>query len=387
MSVLSALNSTRRPAAAFVIVGLFWGSFAALVPVLKSGLGAGDGAFGAALLGSAIGLVSAIWFAPRIDRRLGPRGLQTAAVLLGLALMMPALAGSLVAFFFIMICVGAASGLLDVSMNARVSEVEARTGRSLMNANHGMFSLAYAVAAIFTGLGREAGLPPIAILACVSAVALLIATWLRMEVDSAAPPEDGSAGDYPTKTILLCGLLVLVAFMSEATVEAWSALHIERTLHGGAAEGALGPAMLGITMAVGRFSGQAVSERFSETSVSVAGLLLAASGAIVAATAPSPPMAYLGFGILGLGVSVVGPMGLALVGKLVPPHVRTEAISRAAVMGFAGFFFAPTLMGLMSEFFGLRIAFGSVAVLLLLGLPLIAAITRLPRPLPREETP
>ena len=73
MSVLSALNSTRRPAAAFVIVGLFWGSFAALVPVLKSGLGAGDGAFGAALLGSAIGLVSAIWFAPRIDRRLGPR--------------------------------------------------------------------------------------------------------------------------------------------------------------------------------------------------------------------------------------------------------------------------------------------------------------------------
>ena len=387
MSVISALNATRRPASAFVVVGLFWGSFAALVPVLKSGLNAGDGAFGAALLGSAIGLVSAVWLAPRLDRKLGSRGMQVGAVILAIALLLPPLAPNLIAFFFIMVAVGSASGLLDVTMNARVSEAEARTGRSLMNANHGMFSLAYAVAAIGTGLGREAGLPPHVMLGTVSVIGLLIATQIRNDVDFVDAPENSGSERYPTFTILLCGLLVLVAFMSEATVEAWSALHIERTLHGGAAEGAMGPAMLGLTMAFGRFSGQAVAERFTELSVSVAGLLLAAAGAIVAATAQTPAMAYMGFGILGLGVSVVGPMGLALVGKLVPPHVRTEAISRAAVMGFAGFFFAPTLMGLMSEFFGLRVAFGSVAVLLLMGLPLIAAITRLPRPGPQQETP
>ena len=49
--------------------------------------------------------------------------------------------------------------------------------------------------------------------------------------------------------------------MTEATVETWSALHIERSLQGRAAEGAMGPAMLGLTMAIGRFSGQAVSPR------------------------------------------------------------------------------------------------------------------------------
>jgi hypothetical protein len=63
-------------------------------------------------------------------------------------------------------------------------------------------------------------------------------------------------------------------------------------------------------------------------------------------------VAYLGFGLFGLGVSVIGPMGLALVGKMVAPHFRTEAISRAAVMGFSGFFFAPVLMGLVSQAFG-----------------------------------
>ncbi|MEO0904551.1 MAG: MFS transporter, partial [Pseudomonadota bacterium] len=147
---------------------------------------------------------------------------------------------------------------------------------------------------------------------------------------------------------------------------------------GGAAEGALGPAMLGITMAVGRFSGQAVAERISEIPLVIGASMISATGAVIAALAPSPLVAYLGFGILGLGVSVIGPIGLALVGKLVAPHLRTEAISRTAVIGFSGFFFAPMLMGLLSEAFGLRIAFLAVALLLLSAVPLAIVARRMP---------
>jgi hypothetical protein len=131
--------------------------------------------------------------------------------------------------------------------------------------------------------------------------------------------------------------VVLSAFMTEAATEAWSALLIERELGGRAAEGALGPAMLGITMSFGRFGGQVVAERLREVQVVVIAGSVAALGMFVAAAAPSPVVAYLGFGLFGLGVSVIGPMGLALVGKMVAPHFRTEAISRAAVIGFSGF--------------------------------------------------
>ena len=34
---------------------------------------------------------------------------------------------------------------------------------------------------------------------------------------------------------------------------------------------------------------------------------------------------------MGLGVSVIGPLGLALVGKSVDNNLRTEAISRVAL--------------------------------------------------------
>ncbi len=375
MSIRTALFLSRRPAAAFVVVGLFWGCFAAHVPVLKAQLGASDALFGILLLGSATGLVSSMWLAPRADRWLGSRSMQVGAVALALAWLLPGHVTMPLLFALTMALVGLASGLLDVVMNARVSELEASHDRPLMNANHAMFSVAYAVGALVVSFTREAGIAPVIVFAGFSLACVLLVPFIRMEV-AEVPDADGHTGRYPFWPILLCGAITLVAFMSEATVEAWSALHVERTLSGGAAEGALGPAMLGLTMAIGRFSGQAVAERFREVPVVIVASLISAVGALIAAFAPTPVIAYLGFAILGLGVSVIGPMGLALVGKMVPAHLRTEAISRVAVIGFSGFFFAPMLMGLMSEAFGLRAAFAAVSLLLITAVPLALLVSR-----------
>ncbi|MFA8441424.1 MFS transporter [Yoonia sp.] len=377
MSILNALSVSRRPATAFVVVGMFWGCFAAYVPVIKAQLGASDALFGTLLLGSATGLVSSMWLAPRADRILGARGMQVGAALLALAWLLPGQVTLPLVFALSMGFVGLASGLLDVIMNARVSELEAKHNRPLMNANHAMFSVAYACGAMIVGVTREAGLPPTPVFAGFGLVALLLLPLMRMDV-TYVTAEEGYTGRYPLWPIVICGAIVLVAFMSEATVEAWSALHVERTLGGSAAEGALGPAMLGLTMAFGRFSGQAVAERIREFPLVIGASLVSATGAVIAASASTPIIAYAGFGILGLGVSVIGPIGLALVGKLVAPHLRTEAISRTAVIGFSGFFFAPMVMGLLSEAFGLRMAFLAVALLLLSVVPLAVAAKRHP---------
>ncbi len=377
MSLIASLRLARKPATAFAILGSFWGAFAAYVPVIKGHLGASDGVFGLLLLGSALGLMSSMWIAPRVDARMGPRGMQLAAALFALVWFLPGLVHSVWVFPLVMFAAGMSSGLLDVIMNSRVSDLEAAHGRSLMNGAHGMFSLGYAVAAILCSVTRDAGLPMIVVTTALTVMTFALLPTLRTSV-APAHADDGPHEHYPLWPILLCGGVVLIAFMSEATVEAWSALHIERTLGGGAAQGALGPATLGLTMAVGRFGGQVVAQRLRELTVIFWASILSASGAVLAAVAPTPLVAYLGFGILGLGVSVIGPMALALVGKLVAPRLRTEAISRAAVMGFSGLFFAPVLMGLVSQFFGLRVAYGCVAILLLAALPLARLIARLP---------
>jgi MFS family permease len=369
MSISNALTVSRPAATAFVVIGMFWGCFAAYVPVIKAQLGASDALFGTLLLGSATGLVSAMWLAPYADRFFGARGMQVGAAMLAVAWLLPGQMTNPWLFAVTMAFVGLASGMLDVVMNARVSELEAQHAKPLMNVNHAMFSVAYAVGAILVSFTREAGLGPTPVFAGFAVLAFLMLPLMRLEV-AVVPSEDGYSGAYPIWPILLCGGIILVAFMSEATVEAWSALHVERTLGGGAAEGALGPAMLGITMAIGRFSGQAVAERVSDLTMFIGASLMATTGAVIAA--------LVGFGVLGLGVSVIGPIGLALVGRLVAPHLRTEAISRTAVMGFAGFFIAPVLMGGLSEAFGLRVAFLGVAVLLFSAIPLSLIVKKLP---------
>ncbi len=373
MSLRSALRISRGPATAFVVVGLYWGAFAAFVPVIKARIGADDATFGTLLLGTAVGLLSAMWLAPRFDQSLRDRGLQLAALALALAFLLPGLMTTPAGFAFSMVAVGMASGLTDVLMNARVSELEASNKRSLMNANHAMFSLGYAVAAIATGAAREAGLAPAAMFALTGVAVLLLLPQLRLSAASPGPGRD-AAGTFPRNLVLLCGLIVLIAFMSEAAVESWSALHVERTLGGRAAEGALGPAVLGLTMAIGRFSGQLAADRLSELAVITAATIVSAMGAVIAAAAPTPALAYLGFGTLGLGVSVIGPLGLALTGRLVPGRMRTRAISRVAVIGFMGFFAAPVLMGGVSQLYGLRWAFAAIALLLAMLFPVIALL-------------
>ncbi len=375
MSVLSAIRISHAPVAAFAVVGLFWGSMAALAPQLKAQIGADDATFGLLLLGTSFGLLTTMVLAPMFDRALGRWALPVACVGLAAAFLFPGIATTPMAFFAAMVLAGLASGLLDVTMNARVSELEAVHARPLMNANHGMFSVAYAFGAFGTGLGREAGAAPVVIFASVGVLALILATRTRMEV-ARHDAETKQTSRFPYAVVGVCGAVVMIAFMAEAAVESWSALHVERTLGGRAAQGALGPTMLGLTMAVGRFGGQAVAEKWSDLTVIFWGAVLAVIGAVIAAAAVSPLMAYIGYGTLGLGVSAIGPIGFAIVGRLVKPEVRTLAISRAAVIGFSGFFIAPAAMGLISQGFGLRTSFFAIGVLVCVLFPLLGVLRR-----------
>ena len=349
----------RRPLAGFASIGVMWGAFAAQVPVIKAQVGAGDAEWGMVLSLSALGLLTALALAPWLERRAGELALPLAAALMAAAFLIPAGAGGLAVAAGGLFLVAVGSGVTDVLANARLSEVEAREGRSLMNLGHAGFSFAYAAAALATGLAREAGLGPVAVFGIVGAVVLCLAACARAPVEAAGP--DAGLTRLPWRIAVLCGGLCLLAFQIEGSVEQWSALHVERTLGGGAAEGAFGPAMLGLTMGIGRLGGQAATRLAGPMLVAGAAGVLTALGAGVAAAAPGIGAAYAGFALLGLGVSVIGPLAIAEAGRRAPPGGRTGAVATVAVIGFAGFFVGPPLMGLVSEAASLRWAIAMLA--------------------------
>ncbi|OIQ32590.1 MAG: MFS transporter [Alphaproteobacteria bacterium MedPE-SWcel] len=382
MEIITDMRTSAVHGRAFAVMGICTGAFAAYAPQLKAQAGLGDAEFGLALLFGASGAVGAMWLAPRVDRMLGGAALVICALALAAGFLLPGLATSWAAFAGAMFLASGAAGLLDVIMNARLSGLEARSGRSLMNLNHGLFSLAYAVGALGAGLIREAGVPPVWCFAGILCVTALMTLGMRDPAPS-EPAEDANepaAMALPVMIIVLAGLIVLIAFTAEQATENWSALYLERSFAANAAEGAMGPAILGLTMGIGRLSGQEVVRRVAEGRLMQIAAALAAFGLILAALAPVQWMAYAGFAVLGIGVSTIGPTALAWVGKTIPARQRAVAISRMVMIGYCGFFIGPPVIGFMAEAFGLRWALAMMGILLLgITIVLVPALRRLAR--------
>jgi predicted MFS family arabinose efflux permease len=277
-----------------------------------------------------------------------------------------------------MMCCGAATGLTDVLMNARVSVIEADRGQPLMNLCHAVYSFGYAASAIGTGAMRAAEWSPGSVMGTVSVVTLLFAV-LAIERDGTirglARPGHGpgaSLGILP----LIGGGIVLIAFMTENAAENWSALHIEQTLGGSPAEGSMGPAVLAITMGIARLAGQGFAARINPLRLLGGGAVIAAVGALIAAAATSPAMAYAGFVVMGIGASVIAPTAFSLVGQYAAPQARARAVARATLWGYFGYFFGPPTLGMIAGAFGLRFAFVFAAVMLMCVLVLAPLMLR-----------
>lgn len=378
MTIATTLATARAPIAAFAAMGVLWGTFAAVLPDLKAQLGVTEAELGLVILPTPLAAVTAMLLAPIIGAMLGRVALPVATLLMAAAFALPGQAASVWVFPLAMMCCGGATGLTDVLMNARVAALENDRGLHLMNLCHAAYSFGYAGGAISTGFMRGAGWSPDWVMGVCAALAGVMAL-LTLERDGTIhglrKPKDGTAGHLGLIPVIGGGI-VLIAFLTENAAENWSALHIEKTLGGRPEEGALGPAVLALTMGFARLAGQGIVQRVDPFRLLMGGAVLSACGALVAAGAVSPAMAYAGFIVMGIGSSVIAPTAFSMVGRLAEPEARARAIARATLLGYFGYFFGPPSLGFLAGAFGLRFAFVFAAAMLMMVLILAPLMAR-----------
>ena len=252
MRLLNDLLASRRALAGFIVVGFGWAAFSAQMPVIKAQVGVGDGFWGTLVLIGSTGAIMAMWLAPLLYRLVGRWAMIAGAAGMVAGFVLAGAAHTPLVIGMALFLAAGGSGVADVLANAEVSEAEAETGRSLMNLNHGMFSLSYAFAAVAVGAAREGGFGPVAIFSVLAVAVAILIPWMILPVRTISEEDSQDATGMPRALVWVGGLVVLAAFLGEAASEGWSALHVERTLGGGPAEGALGPALLAAGMAIGR---------------------------------------------------------------------------------------------------------------------------------------
>ncbi|PLL13985.1 MFS transporter [Tabrizicola sp. TH137] len=384
MSVTTTLSAARAPVAAFAAMGVLWGTFAAVLPDLKAALEVNESELGLLILPTPIAAVTAMLLAPMIGAMLGRVALPVATILMAAAFALPGQAGVAWIFPLAMMACGAATGLTDVLMNARVAALENERNLHLMNLCHAAYSFGYAGGALATGAMRGEGWNPGWVMGTMAAVAAVLAlSTLERDgtIHGLRKPKDGTAGRLGLIPVIGGGI-VLIAFLTENAAENWSALHIEKTLGGSPEEGAMGPAALALTMGFARLVGQGIVTRVDPIRLLIGGAVVSACGALGAAMATSPLMAYAGFIVMGIGSSVIAPTAFSMVGRLAEPEARARAVARATLLGYFGYFFGPPSLGFIAGAFGLRFAFVFAAVMLLCVLILAPMMARQRRALP-----
>jgi MFS family permease len=372
MTDMSAHRARWAVSAMFLANGFVMGAWAPQIPLLLPRHGIGEGTLGLLILVLGMGAVGSMLFTGRLIARHGSLGvLRPFSLALIPVLPVVVYAPNLWVLAPAMAALGALIGCMDVSMNANAVEVERRLGQAMMSSCHGFWSLGGFVGGIggsYVIAQVSSGAQALATAAIVAAIILTAMRGLWGE-----PPHPAAAGPAAPKHALLprsaalwiLGAMALFSMVPEGAVLDWAALYLGEELSATPFVAGLGFALFSGTMAVMRFAGDAVRNRLGAVQTLRLSGALGAAGLMVAAVAPVPAVALLGFMLAGLGVANMVPILFSAAGNF-PGLPAGSAIASVTMLGYAGLLVAPATIGWLAEHFGYRPTYAGLSLLLAL---------------------
>jgi len=373
--------------AMFLLMGMVSMGWVPRIPEIKDAIGLSNGQFGFILLASTFGSVTGAQLGGRAIHTFGSRRVTQVAISimpLGLAGMGIANSGlELVISLFIM---GFGYSLMDICLNSQGFIVERIIQKRCMSSLHAMWSVGAFLTTVIGGsiarfVSYEVNLVAIAIFA---AIAFIPAAFFLLPGDL----DDHDGGEVETsakiplfgKSVLplwAMGIGLLGCMIAEGAASDWAGILLRDDMGYDKGVNASGFASFALAMIVSRFLGDKTLDRFGPANTVKYGAYLGGSawGAAILIAVPlsdSHPLIALiiinfGFACAGYGIGPMFPAFILAAGAT-KGVASAVAIARVGVIGIAGYFFGPTLTGLISEVTGLPIAmFFPIAMLFLAG--------------------
>ncbi|MGW9114217.1 MFS transporter [Microbacterium sp. NPDC055683] len=354
--------------ALFFTNGAIYANVIPRFPEIKEALGLSDTLYGISIAAMPVGALLSGLAAGSLIRRMGSGRLAvTGTILLAAAMLGVGLAPLPVVFTLALFTVGLLDSVTDVAQNAHGLRVQKRYGRSIINGFHAIWSLG-AVTGGFMSAGAIAlGLPlgvHLAITGALFAGTAIVA--LRM----CLPGPDEESGEAsveeavsvvgraaPRVVLAMAGLaaISIAATIVEDVGSSWATLYMRDSLGAPAALAATGYiALIGFQF-VGRLVGDALTDRFGQRLVAVAGGVLVAVGMGVALAFPTVPATLIGFAAAGFGVATLIPAAMHTADEL--PGLRPgTGLTVVTWLMRLGFLISPLVIGAVSDATDLRVS-------------------------------
>ncbi len=348
--------------AVFFVESLVLGNWIPRIPDIKAALGLSDFTLGINLLAIPLGTLVSFLLATRLLQKRGLKvGCQRWLPLWALLLIPPVWMNAPWLFFIGLLAAGFAIGIVEVAMNTKADVIEREVGSRIMSRCHGFWSLGSMSGAMLGAIAAELGisaqwhftllLPFIALLGYVVASAL---PNDEPQTSAQEPTEAAPAFKLPSRGILLLCLMPVGIMMIEGAFIDWSAVFMHSVMNASPMVIGITYAFFSVVMALTRLNGDAIAEHFGDFNVIVASGLAATSGIAVFALAPSIIWAFFGAALAGVGVAIVYPLAMSAAARR--PGNATDNVAALSMVSFCAFLLAPPVIGMMSDWLGLRVA-------------------------------
>lgn len=357
-------------AAIFLVNGFMIGSWAPQIPLVLTRLSITESTLGLLILCFGIGALLSMPWCGWLMARFGQRAvLRFFGLAQAFGLLLVVLSPSVPVTALAMLVFGSTVGCTDVAMNAATVTVEQQLSKAVMSSMHGFWSLGGFAGSAIGGLLLESlGATLHAALVALAAFAVVLGAVPHLLRETQVPaPVAASAGNrfaLPRQPIIyLLGLIAMFTFVAEGAVLDWGALFMGQERGAEVAVAGLAYAFFSGTMALMRFAGDGVRDRFGAVLTMRGSSLLAALAMLAAALLPHPVLVIAAFAVCGIGVANVVPIAFSAAGN--QPGISTGAgMSVATTMGYAGILLAPSSIGFIAEHTGFSPVFAAMAFLL-----------------------
>ena len=367
--------------ACFLVHGLVVSTWVSRIASVKSALHLGDGALGLALLGTAIGSVTAIPLCGALVVRRGSRAIaRWTAAGFCLSLLAIPLAYNTASLFAALLFYGAMAGANDVAMNAQAVATEKLLGTPTISRFHAMFSIggiAGAAAGAFV-VGR--GVPSAAHLIWAALIFLAFALSATPLLANTRNGAVATGTRRPSLRHLPVALFALSAigfciFLSEGAIADWTGVYLKQVLNASAGLAPVGYAVFSAAMAIFRLAGDAITLRIGRAATIRYGGAIAAAGLSFALLVHSPYWALAGFAAAGAGFSSIIPLAFAAGGRI-PELSEGAGVATVSGLGYLGFLVGPPAIGFLSELTSLRVGLFLLVLLSATAAALVSVVVR-----------
>ncbi|MFH8476744.1 MFS transporter [Streptomyces sp. NPDC018000] len=364
-----------------------------------------DGFFGTAhLLLPVVGLLTLL-SAKRLYRHLDHRyiGIYGQISLIGLLVIL-AVTQNFVALLVAFALAGLGSALVDTATNSVFMEIQARSGREVMNMMYAINSGGTVISALGAGALISLGMDYrwVAVLFAAVMMPALIASFVIMYPPvSQDEPEEAPGGaaaedDIGIRKLMrnplfrVVFVMTVLAIAVESIVQVWSVIYVDQLLDAPIVYGGAAFALFSLTMMIGRMiNAGLVAALGIRRSFLISAVGTALSGALLMA-GTHLWLSVFAFLLMGIAIAGVQPTCLSASARVAPSRVNIVAAAMM-VPAYAAFIATPTAYGWLSDATSLNTAMVLVVIagvgigVLALGRP-VAEADRAAEPTEPEGT-